>query len=196
MEANQAAPEGALFSLFDTTLYFKNSINETKIHSIPLTRVTKQEIQFLAFLHGHDAIRSAEVKFVGKDVVPLERSVEAGIISYCKSDRDDLKRIARKYDKIVDPGIGKTRVEACFNVRLDGFENVIEEVNAVEMAGAAAERAEQEAVAAAAAAGAARAQELKPPPEEVPEQVADPALERAMAAQPAIGERFGRNVVA
>lgn len=190
-----------LFSLFDTMLYFGHSINETKVHSLPIRRVTKQELQFLAFLHGHECFKENEIVFIGKDRVVLqagspplpngEPDPNGTPTLYCQSDRDDLKRIARKYDKIIDPGVGVKRVEACFGVRLDGFENMVETVNAKEAAGAAAERAERAAATAAVSAGAARKNEVKPPESEPqPQERPDPALERATQS---IGDKLFAN---
>lgn len=190
-----------LFSLFDTTLYFGHSINETKVHSFPMRGVTKQELQFLAFLHGHECFKENEIVFAGKAPVVLQAGsppLPNGEVDpngvptiYCQSERDDLKRIARKYDKIIDPGVGVKRVEACFGVRLDGFENMVETVNAKEAAGAAAERAERAAAAAAVSSGAARASEIRPQEPETNPDRPDPALERAVSGQ-SIGDRvFG-----
>lgn len=133
--------------VYDATLRFKGDIH----HQLPLSRVTKHELQLLAFMHGAAAI--AEVKYVGKEVVYLPIPEGATVAEAVVTEMGEFKRLAQKYDDIVNPGRGRKAVEACFHTRLEDFDAVVDEVDAREAVMRAAEEAE--AKAAVAEAGAA-----------------------------------------
>lgn len=124
---------------YDCTLRFLGQIH----HQLPLEGVTRHELQLLAFMHGGESI--VDVKFAGEREVflPLiEGQTEAKLV---RSEMDEFKRLARKYDNLVNPGRGKKAVEECFHTRIDDFEEFVKEVDAREAALAAADAAEAEA---------------------------------------------------
>lgn len=132
-----------------------------QLHSMPLEGVTKHELQLLAFIHGADAV--AELRVAGPQRI-VSRYTEGGDPIYVDNEMGEYERLARKYDTIVNSGRGKKAVEECFRVRLTGFENVIEQISAVDAMEAKA--AEAEAKAALVSGGATRAAAIeaqKPP---------------------------------
>jgi len=120
-----------------------------QLHSVPLEEVTLDELRLLAYIHGGgsiDSIRTTGMKRI------VSHTTEGGDPVYVENQGDEYKRLARKYDQLVNSGRGKKMVEACFNTHLIDFENVIEEVDAVGQVEALAAVAEAKAQVAQAAA--------------------------------------------
>lgn len=132
---------------YNCNLRFKGDI----LHQLPLQGVTRHELQFLAFLHGADAI--ADVRFAGESEVFMPLAEGATEPQLVANEMGEFKRLALKYDDIVNPGRGKKAVEACFHTRIDDFDAIVTEVDARESALAAADRAEAEAAIATGGAG-------------------------------------------
>ena len=125
--------------IYSATLRYKGDI----LHQLSLPHVTKHELQLLAFMHGAEAI--ADVKYVGKEVVYLPLPEGATERQPVLSEMGEFKRLAQKYDDIVNPGRGRKAVEACFHTRLEDFEAIVAEVDAREAVMRAAEEAEAKA---------------------------------------------------
>lgn len=149
------------------------------LHSVPLSCVTKHELQLLAFMHGAEAI--AELKFIKSQPV-FHPANEAGEAEIVKSEMDEFKRLARKYDTLVNSGRGKKAVEECFRTRIEDFDAIVAEVDARDAMAKAAEEAEAQA----AVTDAAKNREK---PEDVAHtQTAKPPMgSRVFGAQPPAG---------
>jgi hypothetical protein len=143
---------------YDCILRFRGNIN----NSVPLFGITKHELQLLAFMHGVEALPPTDIRARGEKVIVDEMATairEDGVVITVKNERDEFQRLARKYDLVVDTGRGKKAVEECFRVRLDGFDNIIEEVNPLDAMEKAAADAEAKAALALGGSGHERVKE-------------------------------------
>lgn len=109
------------------------------INTVPLERVTRDELKLLAYLHGSGAV--ADIKYLGMYPTPTFNPDE-GAPQYVEDQMGEYLRLARKYDTIVNSGRGKVAVEKCFGVQLIDFDAVIDEVNAIDSVERAAAEAE------------------------------------------------------
>ena len=114
---------------------------KNKDHKIPLTAVTKQELQLLAFIHGPSCIPVETIKPRGPETVSYRN--KDGVRVQVESEMDEYMRLALKYDQFVNPGRGKKYVEDCFKVTLGGFDAILSEINAIDAMDAAVTQAEQ-----------------------------------------------------
>lgn len=161
-----APPVGLKQKIYNCTLRFKGEM----LHSVPLERVTRDELKLLAFMHGPESIPPAEIVPLGTEVV-LDHEDEHGEKHYVQSQVGEYLRLARKYDSRVNSGRGRINVEKCFNTTLVDFGAVIEAVDPIAAIDRAADAAD--AKAALAEAGVQRAQTMKqpedaPPPRSTP----------------------------
>lgn len=130
---------------------------KNKEHEVPLSGVTKQELQLLAFIHGIESLPTARIRSLGLNDVLVRRGKTPEENVYVESEMDEYQRLATKYESLVNPGRGKTYVETCFNVKLTGFDHILEEVNALDAMEQAARDADAaEATAAISVGGAVR----------------------------------------
>lgn len=130
--------------MYDCTLRFRGEV----IHTLPLERVTKDELRLLAFMHGAESV--VELRYKGE-----------GEIEGIKDQMDEYRRLARKYDTIVNSGRGKKWVEECFKTSITDFDSVIDDVAPQDAVAAAAEAAEKEAADLVEAAGKERVETVK-----------------------------------
>lgn len=138
---NQEAPEGFTQRVYNCLMVLRSRLapSEAVTHTIPLERVTRDELKLLAFIHGVDAVPGNHISFVGTERV-VDHVDDAGVIHYVESAQGEYRRLARKYDTIVNSGRGRKYVEECFNTTLMDFGAVIEKVDPiVEMEKRAAE---------------------------------------------------------
>lgn len=112
-------------------------------HSIPLDLVTLDELKLLAFIHGPEALPTADIRAKGPQKIIFETEEDGNVI-YVETQMQEYMRLSRKYDNIVNSGVGRKRVEECFKTRLDDFDALvaaIDPVSAMEQAAAQAEAA-------------------------------------------------------
>jgi hypothetical protein len=161
---------------YSCVLRFKGGV----IHTVPLEAVTKSELQLLAFLHGVDAV--VEIKYVGDREFYFPAGDEGMEPTLVKSEREELRRLARKYDNVVNSGRGRKAVETCFHTTLDDFDSVVAEVDALAAIDSAAQAAEAKAAQAVVAAGGAEREKIEKERAEA---------EAALAKQPVGSRVFG-----
>lgn len=117
------------------------------LHEIKIDCATKQELQLLAFIHGVDAIPVDRIRPLGlKRVACAAHRDEATgepVIRYVESEMDEYRRLVGKYETRVNPGKGKQYVEECFKVKIDGFDHLLGEVDALSAMEAATAKADQ-----------------------------------------------------
>lgn len=141
--------------VYDVAIALTRTVGGQPLHTVPLTGITKDELKFLSFVHGGDAIVPNTIKYRGEQVVMMsaragEDSEKRGqeIQVPVQSQMQEYVRIVRKYDmnsELVGLGKARDRVEACFRVRLDDFdENVLMAADPITIAEEAAVRAELE----------------------------------------------------
>lgn len=100
------------------------------LHTIPLQRITRDELKYLAFTHGATSIVAGGITFVGEEVVMYSGRGDDGkeVFIPVRSQMEEYMRIARKYDmtsELIGVGKSRDRVEACFKVRLDDFDDSV-----------------------------------------------------------------------
>lgn len=142
--------EGFLQRTYSCLLRLRGDMNT----SIPLSPVTKDELKLLAFLHGAEAV--TEIKYLGTAAIP-EWNPDEGAPKYVQGQDGEYRRLARKYDNIVNSGRGKMAVEKCFNTHLIDFDAIVEAVNPVDAI-------ERQAAEAEAKSEISHAAELRKPP--------------------------------
>jgi hypothetical protein len=135
----------------------------SQLNTVPLECVTRDELTLIAYIHGHEAL--ADVRYLGQRQVPTFNPDE-GAPEFVGSQDAEYRRLARKYDTIVNSGRGKAAVEKCFNVQLIDFDAVVSAVSAADEAERMA--AEAEAKSLISAAGEQRESEIKREPEAKP----------------------------
>lgn len=113
---------------YTCVLRFKGLI----LHAVPLAEVTRDELKLIAFLHGADAV--AELRFIGERevVARMEDTADGPRPVFVTSQMDEFRRLARKYDSLVNSGRGQRAVEDCFKTRIIDLDSVVEEVDAVD----------------------------------------------------------------
>lgn len=160
-----AAEQGFKQRIFSCEIRLQGSINNTVV----LGSVTRDELKLLAYLHGAEALPADKIKYLGMFPVPTFNPDE-GAPQYVASQDDEYRRLARKYDSLVNTGRGKEAVEKCFNVHLIDFDAIIDAVDPRDAADAAIAEAEARAAATdIAAAGAQRDIERGKKAEQVPQ---------------------------
>lgn len=127
-------------------LRFKGDVQNT----LPLAGVTKHELQLLAFMHGIGSV--VEVRFTGLHQIefptgdePTFNEAGVPILRYVETEMEEFRRLARKYDTVVNSGRGRKAVEECFRTRIEDFDAIVAEVDARASMEKAAELAEAEA---------------------------------------------------
>lgn len=125
--------------IYNCMLRFKGAI----LHQLPVNGATMAELKLLAFMHGDGAI--ADLKFVGMQEVYFPKGEAEEKPRLVESEMDEYKRLALKYEHIVNPGRGRKAVETCFSVRLEDFDAMVAEVDARDAVAQAAEAAEAKA---------------------------------------------------
>lgn len=123
---------------YSCTLRFLGSI----INNVPLTGLTREELTLLAYLHGNEAV--ADIAYTGMKPV-LTFNPDEGAPEYVASQMDEYRRLARKYDTIVNSGRGKAAVEKCFSIQLIDFDSIVDEVDAANSIDRATLEAERKA---------------------------------------------------
>lgn len=124
---------------YSCVLRFQGSMN----HAVPMELVTKHELQLLAFMHGTGSV--VELRGRGEREMSFPEDAD-GKSRPVASEMDEFRRLAMKYDTLVNSGRGKKAVEVCFHTRIEDFGAIITEVDAREAILAAADAADAEAV--------------------------------------------------
>lgn len=115
--------------IYSCVLRFKGDM----LHSIPKEEITKHELQLLAFIHGTPAIAELRYLRTGRVIDTfLTTARDDGQVVYVESEMDEFKRLARQYDTIVNSGRGRKAVEECFRIRIEDFDSIVAEVDAVD----------------------------------------------------------------
>lgn len=137
---------------YDVVLAVTKDVSGRALHTIPLSAITKDELKYLAFVHGGDAIVPGTIRFIGERVV--EHPVRAAdgpkegqeVMVPVRSQMEEYVRISKKYDmtsELIGLGKSRQRVEECFKVRLDDFDDsILVAVDPLAVAEEAAARAE------------------------------------------------------
>lgn len=108
-------------------------------NTVPLEGVTRDELKLLAYIHGAEAL--ANVEYLGMRPV-LTFNPDEGSPVYVESQMDEYRRLARKYDTIVNSGRGKAAVEKCFGVQLLDFDAILDKESPIDVAERQAAEAE------------------------------------------------------
>jgi hypothetical protein len=142
------------------------------LHEVPMQRVTKQELQLLAFIHGVEALPMDRVKYLGKRPMVMTTRLEddtdknGAIITrrvpvYVNSEMDEYRRLVLKYDTRVNPGRGKQYVQDCFKVVIDGFDHLMGEIDALSAVENSLEQVERDSLEGAIQTGATARNEVE-----------------------------------
>lgn len=115
---------------YDVLFAVTQDVSGRPLHTIPLKGVTRDELKYLAFTHGATSIVSGGITFVGEAVVFASGRGEDGkeTLIPVRSQMEEYIRIAKKYDmtsELIGVGKSRDRVEECFKVRLDEFDDSI-----------------------------------------------------------------------
>jgi len=119
---------------YDVSLALERTVGGQPLHTVPMTGITRDELKFLAFVHGGDSIVQNTIKFVGEKVVERSERAMSGpkegqeVFVPVRSQMEEYVRIAKKYDmtsELIGLGNSRKRVEECFKVRLDDFDDSI-----------------------------------------------------------------------
>lgn len=130
MEATQPFKQ----KCYDVMLAVTRTPGGIPMHTVPMSGITRDELKYLAFVHGGDSIVQTSIKFVGEKVVEMAVRADAGpkegqeILVPVTSQMQEFVRIAKKYDmtsELIGLGKSRQRVEECFKVRLDDFDDSI-----------------------------------------------------------------------
>jgi hypothetical protein len=120
------------------------------INTRPLSGVTRDEIKLLASIHGADRITNIVARGEGEVMMLVPNEHGKTVLVPVKSQMDEYKRLAAKYDTkaaVNEAQTGRFRVEKCFNVKLDDFDDLMETLDAAETLEAQLNAAEAKAAA-------------------------------------------------